>query len=246
MRKIDYTLGHFAFNGRNSADFGLCIESTPSLDRPLRQHNVYNVPGRNGAIIEQLDTFDNVNREYQVWAANDYYTSVDKDYNAISEWLYNSNGYCRLEDDFEPDIFRLAYFVGPFDVENMLNMYGRTKLTFVCRPERFYKDGEVVIKAHSGDYINNRTRFTAKPLIKVTSSGIGFRSIHIGDNLMNLVFGGDQTVYIDCDTMEAYKPDGTRLNNILSASFANIDPGKQLITLSGIDEIEITPRWYTI
>ena len=39
MRKIDYTLGHFVFNGRNSSEFGLCIEATPSLDRPERKHN---------------------------------------------------------------------------------------------------------------------------------------------------------------------------------------------------------------
>ena len=37
MRKIDYTLGHFVFNGRNSSEFGLCIEATPSLDRPERK-----------------------------------------------------------------------------------------------------------------------------------------------------------------------------------------------------------------
>jgi len=244
MRKIDYTLGHFAFNGQNSSNFGICVESTPSLDRPERQHNVYNVPGRNGAIIEQLDTFNNVNREYKVWAANDYYNSVDKDYNAISEWLYNSNGYCRLEDDFEPDIFRLAYFVGPFDVENMLNMYGRTKLTFVCRPERFYKTGEKTIEVADGDYILNKTAFTSRPLIKITGSGDC--SIAIGNNIMYISSLQDY-IYIDCDTMDAYRQSAENKNNTISGDFPNIAPGRQLIRLTGnITKVEIVPRWYTI
>lgn len=244
MRKIDYTLGHFAFNGQNSSNFGICVESTPSLDRPERQHNIYNVPGRNGAIIEQLDTFNNVNREYRVWAANDYYNSVDKDYNAISEWLYNSNGYCRLEDDFEPDIFRLAYFVGPMDVENLLNMYGKTKLTFNCRPERFYKDGEKTITVASGSNIQNRTAFTAKPLIRI--AGSGNCSIRIGTHTMNIT-GLVDYIYIDCDTMEAYRQAAENKNNMISGDFPVIDSGTQSIVTTGtITDIKVTPRWYTI
>src|SRR5574344_2083183 len=134
MRKIDYLLGHFVFNGHNSDEFGICIEDTPSLDRPERKHNLYQIPGRSGDIIEMLDAYDNVDKTYSIWAANDYFTDVTKDYSAISAWLYATNGYARLEDDFGPDIFRLAYFVGPMDIKNLLNIYGRTKIKFSCRP----------------------------------------------------------------------------------------------------------------
>lgn len=244
MRKIDYTLGHFVFNGRNSSEFGLCIEATPSLDRPERKHNVYKIPGRNGDIVEMLDAYNNINKTYEVWAANDYFNEVTQDYNAIAAWLYSVNGYARLEDDFEPNIFRMGYFVGPMDVENLLNMYGRTKLTFNCRPERYFKDGEKTITVTNGSSITNKTNFTAKPLIKLTGSGNC--TLRIGTHTMNIT-GLVDYIYIDCDTMEAYRQAAENKNNMISGDFPVIDPGTQQVYTTGtITDIKVTPRWYTI
>lgn len=244
MRKIDYSLGHFVFNGHNSSEFGICIEKTPSLDRPERKHNIYKIPGRNGDIVEMLDAYDNVDKTYTVWAANDSYTNVAKDYDAIASWLYTTNGYARLEDDFEPEIFRLAYFVGPMNVENLLNMYGKTKIKFNCRPERYYKDGERTVSRVSGSTITNRTAFIAKPLIRITGSGDC--SIRIGSHTMNIT-GLTDYIYIDCDTMEAYRQITENKNNTISGDFPVIEPGTQTIHTSGsITLVEITPRWYTI
>lgn len=244
MRKIDYTLGHFVFNGHNSDEFGICIEKTPSLDRPERKHNIYQIPGRNGDIIEMLDAYDNIDKTYTVWAANDYFTDVTKDYNAIAAWLYTTNGYARLEDDFEPDIFRLAYFVGPMDVENLLNIYGKTKIKFNCRPERYFKDGEKVITVSNNSNIINKTAFTAKPLIRI--AGSGNCSIRIGSHTMYIT-GLVDYIYIDCDNMEAYRQAAENKNNMISGDFPVIDPGTQSIHTTGtITDIKITPRWYTI
>lgn len=244
MRKINYNLGHFMFNGHTSSEFGICIEKTPSLDRPKRQHNVYKVPGRNGEIVEMLNAFDNVDKEYEIWAANDYYSDSTKDMCSISEWLYSADGYCRLEDDFEPDIFRLAYFVGPMDVENLLNLYGRTKVEFNCRPERFYKSGEQTLTLSNGDTIYNESKFTAKPLIKITGSGNV--SIGIGSHTM-YVTGLTDYIYIDSDNMEAYRQSAENKNNTISGEFPVIDSGYQVVHTTGtVTNIEITPRWYTI
>ena len=90
MRKINYKLGHFSFNGKNSQEFGICIEKTPSLDRPQRKHNLYKVPGRSGDIIEMLDAFENIDKTYEVWAANDNFRDVGNDFVSISEWLYST------------------------------------------------------------------------------------------------------------------------------------------------------------
>lgn len=244
MRKIDYSLGHFVFNGHNSSEYGICIENTPDLNRPERKYNVYKIPGRSGDVVEQLDAYNNINKTYQVWAANDYFSDVVKDYNAIASWLYTSNGYCRLEDDFEPDTFRLGYFVGPMDVENLLNMYGKTKLTFNCRPERFYKDGEKVITVANGSTIQNRTSFTAKPLIKV--AGSGNITLRIGSHTMTIT-GLVDYIYIDCDTMDAYRQSAENKNNMISGDFPVIDPGNQSVYTTGnVTSIQVTPRWYTI
>lgn len=244
MRKIDYHKGHFVYDGKSSENFGICIEETPSLDRPERKYNVYKVPGRNGDIIEMTDAWENVDKTYEVWAANDYFREVAQDFTAISEWLFKTKGYTRLEDDFEPNVYRLAYFVGPLDVENLLNMYGRTKITFKCRPERFYKSGERMIEVTNGGSIHNPTGFTSKPLIKVTGSGNC--TITIGSNTMN-ISGLSDYIFIDCDSMEAYRQAAENKNRMISGHFPTIDPGYQQVRTTGsVTKVEVIPRWYTI
>lgn len=244
MRKIDYRRGHFVYDGRSSKDFGICIEETPSLDRPERKYNVYKVPGRNGDIVEMTDAWENIDKTYEVWAANDNFREVAQDFNAISEWLFKSKNYARLEDDFEPEIYRLGYFVGPLDVDNLLNLYGKTKITFNCRPERFFKSGEHIIEVISGGYIENPSTFTAKPLIKVTGSGNC--SISIGSHTMNINNLTDY-IYIDCDNMDAYRQLAENRNRNISGQFPVIDAGQQLVITTGnVTKVEITPNWFTI
>lgn len=259
MRKIDYTQEQFMFNGRSSKDFSICIEKVPDLNKPEREANVYHIPGKNGDVIEQLDSFKNIERTYNVWAANDDYLNVAQDFDAIADWLYNSNGYCRLEDDFEPTIFRLAYFVGPMNIENLLNLYGKTKIEFSCRPEKYLKSGEnVATFSTSSLTIYNPTKYIAKPLIKIlpnytsTSQELQHvevscsgRTIHI-PRLRRGVVAGSYAL-IDSDNMEVT---GSASSYDSYGEFPVIEPGEQTIsityTMGNAPTIEVVPRWYTI
>lgn len=52
----------------------------------------------------------------------------------IVQWLMSGRGYCRLEDSYEPDCYRMASYAGPFDAANWMNLYGRQLLNLiVCR-----------------------------------------------------------------------------------------------------------------
>jgi hypothetical protein len=52
----------------------------------------------------------------------------------VSAWLHSTSDYARLEDTFEPDIYRLAYYTEETEIENALTEYGRTTILFNCRP----------------------------------------------------------------------------------------------------------------
>lgn len=241
-KKINYNQGTFWFNGQSSKDYGVVIASTPSLDRPTRKYNTYTIPGRSGDIVEMLDAYNNIDKQYEIWAANDVYNTAADGFEDITAWLYTTDGYARLEDDFEPEIFRLAYFVGPMTITNELNLYGTSKITFNCRPERYLKSGEKMVEVTNE--INNPTKFTSKPLIKVT--GTGKCTITIGTRTMT-IDGLADYIYIDCDSMDAYRQDAENKNNMISGDFPLIDPGKQTIATTGnITKVEIMPRWYTI
>lgn len=258
MRKINYRLGMFSFNGHSSKDLGLCVTKAPDLNRPARQFNTYNIPGRNGTIIEQLDAFENVKRTYEVFAANNDYAPISKEFTSISEWLYTADGYCRLEDDFEPEIFRLAYFTGPLDVDNQLNLYGKTEINFSCRPERFLLSGDSLIDITNNFRWNivNPTKFTAKPFIVVeidseyTPSSSAYIQLTTSTGTIK-VEHVTKTTYIDCGDMRVYTNTEEK-NSDVTGVFPTIPSGEQPIELikAGFDlskiKIQLKPRWYTI
>jgi predicted phage tail component-like protein len=241
MRKIDRDLGIFTFNGRSSKDFDIVVEKLPSLDRPQRQYDVYHVPGRNGDVVEQYNAYDDITITYEVWFADNDIDSMNAQMLArqISAWLYTSTGYCKLEDDFEPDIYRLGYFVGDLAIENLLTAYGRAKISFVCRPERYFKPNDWI---NSPSYIYNSHSFEAKPLIKVEGSGdvsfaIQGQTVQINDLV--------DYVYLNCDTQDCYRQSSENRNNLMIGNFPVLKVGENHITTNNCT-LQIQPNFWTL
>ena len=244
MRKINRDLGILTYNGKSSIDFGIIVEKLPSLSRPERQHDVFKVPGRNGDIIQQYDAYDNITITYEVWFANNNIDSMNAQQVArqIAAWLYNTNGYCRLEDDFEPDIFRLAYYVGDLNIVNELTAYGKAKISFNCRPERYFKTGEDWFTNPA--VINNEQYFEAKPLIKV--EGHGNVNFSIQGQTITLT-GLVDYVYLDCETQDCYRELAENRNNLMTGNFPVLKLGTNNIAKSsGITNLKIQPRFWTL
>ena len=116
--------GLLIFGGEASDDYGMVVAEAPAFDRPIRKQNVFNVPGRNGAIILPQDAFEDTARSYNVWLTKEAGTDLAAAVDAVSAWLMSKTGYNRLEDSFEPDVFRLAYFSGAPTFTNKLMQYG--------------------------------------------------------------------------------------------------------------------------
>ena len=107
--------GLIVYGGEASADYGMVIAEAPTFEKATRKATVYNVPGRNGSIIFQQDAFNDVGRSYKVWLAPDEGEDLADKVSACSAWLISCTGYQRLEDSFEPDVYRLAYYNGGND-----------------------------------------------------------------------------------------------------------------------------------
>lgn len=129
---------------------GIYIEHYPSRPRPARKIETESVPGRNGDIIFVQDAWENYDQEYEIafGTAKDSSTytwsgQMSLLAHEVAEWLFQPEGYQMLYDSYEPETFRLAYFKGPYDVESILNRYGRATITFTCKPQRFLFSGEV-------------------------------------------------------------------------------------------------------
>ena len=234
--------GLVVYGGESSADYGMVVSEAPAYERPNRKQTVYSVPGRNGAIVFQEDAWEDVVRSYNVWLAEGSGTLVDK-VDAFEAMLNSKKGYQRLEDNFEPDVFRLAYYSGGNDFSNNMTQYGEATISFTCRPERFLKSAENAIEIVNGDKLMNPTRFTAKPLIHIEGSGTV--TVQIGGNTISATLA--DYINIDCETMNAYRLAAENKNSDISGSFPKINPGENSIGISGTTTlVTVIPRYFTI
>jgi phage-related protein len=242
LNELTNKRGLIVYGGETSSDYGIVVGEVPSFDKPKRRSTVFNIQGRNGSIIFQDGSFDDVTRSYKVWIAEDNNNLVDK-VNAVSAWLYSKTGYQRLEDSFEPDVYRLAYYNGSGDVSNELMAYGETTISFTCRPERFLKTGEDVIDIYNGGSIYNPTRFEAKPLIHIEGSG----TVSVSINGKTLTASISDYINIDCDRMDAFRLPSENKNANITGTFPTLDAGKNTVSITGtVTKCTIKPNYFTI
>lgn len=235
--------GLIVYDGESSADYGMVISEAPSFEAPVRKNTVFNVPGRNGSIVFQEDAFEDVQRNYKVWLTKAGEENFSDSVYGFASWLNSKVGYLRLEDNFEPKIFRLAYFNGGAHITNEMMQYGETTISFTCRPERFYKDGEQALFVSDGVSINNPTKYASKPLIYLEGSG----SVTVSISGVSIVASLTDYMYIDCEAMNAYRQTAENKNSSISGSFPTIEPGINAIGITGsVTKCLITPRYYTI
>ena len=151
------------FDGVNSLDYGLYVSGSATFSSAETDYKKVSVPGRNGDLLISNNRYKNVNVQYPAVVFRDLEENVMR----IRNWLMSTNGYCRLEDTYHPDEFRLATFSGPVDFATALFEVGSTTLTFDCKPQRWLKSGERkhIFTDNTGKLFNP-TNFPSKPLIR--------------------------------------------------------------------------------
>jgi phage-related protein len=156
------------FDGKSSANFGLIVEYLPESVHAARRGELIPIPGRNGVIVREDGAFDTYTQQYQVWFRNTMGRDTYQKARDVAEWLLSASGFCRLEDTYEPEHFRLARFVGPLSVETVLRNHGRATLEFDVQPQRYLKSGEtpLTFTGSTTSIVTNPTQFEARPLLK--------------------------------------------------------------------------------
>ena len=237
-------MGVIFFNGVSSEELGIVVEHPPNYEIAKRRYETIQVPGRNSDIIIDNNCFDNVDRKYPIaigQEGGDFTVFASR----MADWLSAGSGYCRLEDTYEPDYYKMAVMSDPGEVINILQQAGRTTVTFNRRPERFLKMGERFVDVYNGTILTNPTKYTAKPIIEVSGRGSG--SITVGRRTIEIK-NITNTITIDSELQEAYS-DGTNQNgNIIAPDGLPIlEAGENVISYSGgITGVTISPRWWTI
>ena len=163
-----HTKHSFIFNGKSSLDYGIIIATHPESRHAERRGSTSTIPGRHGALFRDEAAFSTYEISYDVLLdarnVGDMY-HIGRD---ISAWLLTANGYCRLEDTYEPEHYRMVRYVGSPDVANILFKFGRAELEFEVQPQRYLKSGEKeIVITDDGVTLYNPTAQEAYPLIKL-------------------------------------------------------------------------------
>lgn len=219
------------------------LASVPDKVKPVRKMTVQPIPGTNREVVEMEDAWECYDQPYSFFVGDGSEDSVYEQLNNVSAVLYKE-GWQTLVDDYEPDYYRLAYFQGPFNIENKKTRVGTFTVSFRCRAENFLTSGSTEVTVASGSTITNPTRFNSKPLIKITGSGSG--TLTVAGVTMSFT-GITDYLYIDCDTMNVYRLSSENKDSLMTGEFPVLKPGSNTISFTGgITSCKIVPKWFTI
>lgn len=237
-------MGIIKYNGISTDEVGIVVETPPDYEIPERNYEIISVPGRNGDIVIDLNSYKNVVREYDIAIGEE-----DGDFSVLSSkianWLYSGHGYLRLEDSYLPEYYMMAAVIAPNNIINILQQAGRATVQFNRKPQRFLKSGDRPITVTKQITLFNPTQFNSKPLIIVNGTGSGV--VNIGGYSVKIDNLEDE-ITIDCELEESYK--GTNNQNkkvTLSNGYPLLVPRDNIVNFSGgITKVTIIPRWWTI
>jgi len=171
------------FGGIDSRDYGVYITGEAVYNAPVRDVEMINVPGRNGAYALDRGRFENITVTYPAGmmegTAADFSANISDFRNALAALT----GYQRLTDDYNPAEYRQAVYTGGLEVEAATgHNAGEFEIVFTCKPQRFLTAGEQAVTVTSGDELDNPTLFNSHPLLMVWGDG----HIIIGENTITV------------------------------------------------------------
>jgi hypothetical protein len=155
---------YFVFNGKKSSDFGVWASGSGVFETPAKRYEQIDVPGRNGSLIIEDGSFENVELEFtECFIPQDF----QQNFSDFKNYMMRQNGYQRLELSWLPDEYRLAAFEGGISPElSTWDGTGRFDVTFNCKPQRFLKSGETPI--YFTTWIGaSDTQYTYTPIFKL-------------------------------------------------------------------------------
>ena len=229
-----------SFHGVRSSTVGVFVEKYPPRPIPAQRVERFTVPGRSGDVLAFEGAWDNYKQAYDIYVSAEG-PGLPLIAAQAARWLLVP-GYQELEDEYDRDTFRLAAYLGPHDLENTLNQFGRARIEFDCAPQRYTKSGAQALTLQNGAALVSPTGFEALPLITVHGSGSG--TLTVGETVLTLDDCND--LFIDCREHECYKlASELNFNSAVSGGWPVLSAGPTAISWSGgVSGVTIIPRWY--
>lgn len=134
----------FTFNGTTSQSLGLLVTALNPYNSASRRVETIEIPYRNGNLIIDSGTYDNIMVSYEVSVIGNTKATCD----AVNEWLSGSQGYCILSDTVNTEFFRVGYFASSIEyVMTALYRYGKATINFDCFPQKYLNSNTTITRS---------------------------------------------------------------------------------------------------
>lgn len=154
-------MGNLKFGDISTKDMDLVIQFKPVYEFPKKDSETIHVPGRNGDLVIDSDSFKNVTRSYSIASVFRPGTDFIENSQRLISWLTANPGYHRLEDSYDPEVYRLAMFRSSGSLQNYYDRATILSVSFECKPQRYLKIGEKSIE-YTFDQVANLEDISAE------------------------------------------------------------------------------------
>ena len=249
--------------GKRLSDFQCWHDGSQVFRRASKQIEKYSIPGRSGDLAFSLDRHENLTIPFNCFIKENF----RENYTALMDYLNNLDGYVELRTTEEPNHFREALFHSSTIPEmNPFNQSGQFTLEFDCKPQLWLDEGQREIAMPTSGIIEvfNPTYSPAYPTLKLNAMGNAGCNIIISDDQGrergNITLLPSETILTPfyVDVLAPGTVDGYKLANgkkIHYNSFVELDqtfndlrllPGRSTVSMLGLDDAQIIPRWYRL
>ncbi len=227
----------FEFAGKNSyLDFDIYVEKRPIIPSPKRRVSYITVPGRNGNLKYDENTYEDITLAVECGIIGDVYSKIDE----IKAWLLGS-GENKLSFSFQGDKYFLAQVVNSIDFEVSLRKIGKFIIVFNCRPFKYAINNDPVAITSSGTNLINIGTLMSEPIIEVFGSG----DILFQVNEQEVTLSGiSRKITLNSALEDAYDNMLQNQNSKMMGEFPKLQVGNNFISWIGnVTKIVITPNW---
>ena len=249
------------FNGIKSYDdLGVVIQTTPDYKYPEKDVTATHIQGRDGDILVDNGSYRNTTRSYTLgvgYSLGSAKPSFIENAEQLTKWLEGTPGYHRLEDDYDPDVYRLAEYKAGGSFTDIYDGATSFSVDFDCKPQRFLKSGEREVTFNSSSAsITNPTGYSSLPVIKITglSSDSATATIFsvvdsdgnkVSDITIKDIPGDELTIDSEQQSVYAGSKDMSAYTNMNGKDFPKLKKGTSKLTVSKYNRETISIKKYT-
>lgn len=136
-------MGVITWGGIKSSDLGIIVELVPDYEIPERNVTSSRSFQQIGDCLIDQKSFQTVTRTYHLAMVNkDLSGSYERFARIIAEWLMAPKGFSKLVEDetisgINAPVYRMAYFAGGVELNNLYGVGLRAEVQFQCMPELY-------------------------------------------------------------------------------------------------------------